>query len=111
MEKDLIGTFMKYWQFLSVIGGLVISLMYFVIDNINAHKIIANLSESNKILTEKVANLEGHKEGVDVAIKQFMNNPPGLLDYRISMLELRTFGQAYKKSNDAIEKNQLVAPK
>lgn len=90
----------KYWHIITLIGGLIISLMYFVIENKNANKTISDLSESNKILSEKISKLEGHKEGVDNAVKMFMQNPPGQLDYRIKQLENRVFGN---QNNNIVE--------
>lgn len=100
MEKDNIGVFMKYWQFLTTIGGLVVALIYFVIDNINSHKTIANLAESNKTLTEKVSKLEGHTEIVDNAVKLFMMNPPGVLSFRLDRVERRLFGEQFIMQNN-----------
>ena len=83
---------LKWWQIISLVGSLVITLIYFVIDNINAHKTIAQLSESNRILSEKVFKLEGRSEGVNKAIEIFMENPPGFQTFRIGRLEKKVFG-------------------
>ena len=82
----------KYWHVATLIGGLIISLIYCVIENKIANKTIAELSQSNKILSEKISKLEGHKEGVDNAVRMFMQNPPCQLDYRIKQLENKVFG-------------------
>jgi hypothetical protein len=82
----------KYWHVASIIFSLILSLVYFVIENKNAYKTIQQLAESNKILLEKVSKLEGHKEGVDNVVRMFMENPPGQLDYRLKQLENKVFG-------------------
>jgi len=82
-----------YWQVITIVLGLIVSLIYFVIENKQASETIERLSKTNEILTEKVNKLEGHNEGVDHAIQLFMENPPGLVEYRVSMLETKVFGQ------------------
>jgi hypothetical protein len=49
----------KYWHVTTIIFSLVVSLIYFVIENKVANKTILELSESNKILSEKISKLEG----------------------------------------------------
>jgi hypothetical protein len=82
----------KYWKVITIISSLVVSLMYFVIENKIANRTILELSKSNKILSEKISKLEGHKEGVDNVVRMFMENPPGQLDYRLKQLEYKVFG-------------------
>jgi hypothetical protein len=82
----------KYWQIGTIIVSLVVSLIYFVIENKVANKTILELAESNKILSEKISKLEGHKEGVDNVVRMFMEHPPGQLDYRLKQLENKVFG-------------------
>jgi hypothetical protein len=82
----------KYWHVGSIMFSLILSLVYFVVENKNANKTIQQLAESNKLLLEKVSKLEGHKEGVDNVVRMFMQNPPGQLDYRLKQLEYKVFG-------------------
>jgi len=82
----------EYWQVATIIITLVVSLTYFVIENKEANKTIQSLSETNKILTEKVYKLEGSAEGFNHAIKTFMEHPPGIIEYRVGALEKKVFG-------------------
>jgi hypothetical protein len=84
-------TLSKYWHVLTIIFSLIISLTYFIIENKIANKTILELSQSNKILSEKISKLEGHKEGVDNVVRMFMEHPPGQLDYRLKQLENKVF--------------------
>lgn len=84
----------EYWGYVSLLIGLIVALTYFVLENKQASETIKHLSETNKILTEKVQKLEGHTEGVDHAIQLFMENPPGLIKYRVEVLEKKVFGES-----------------
>ena len=81
-----------YWHIGTIILSLVVSLTYFVIENKQANETISNLSETNKVLTEKVNRLEGQVDGFNHAIKTFMEHPPGLVEYRVEQLEKKVFG-------------------
>jgi hypothetical protein len=81
-----------YWHIGSVIIALTVSLVYFVIENKEASKTIKELSDANKILSEKVYKLEGNSEGFNHAIKMFMEHPPGIIEYRVGILEKKVFG-------------------
>lgn len=96
----------EYWHFATIIIALVVSLTYFVIENKEASKTIQALSETNKILTEKVYKLEGTSEGFNHAIKMFMEHPPGIIEYRVGALEKKVFGYtettSQKDNSDAL---------
>lgn len=93
-------TIKKYWQIGSIIISLLVSLVYFVIENKVANRTILELSESNKILSEKISKLEGHKDGVDNVVRMFMEHPPGQLDYRLKLLENKVFGNNNSSFNE-----------
>ena len=96
------------WEYISIVLALVVALTYFVIENKQANKTIEELSNSNKSLTEKVQKLEGHTEGVDHAIQLFMENPPGLIKYRVEVLEKKVFGASTTSSTD--ETKEIAGP-
>lgn len=97
-----------YWQVATIILSLVISLTYFVIENKQANQTIQELSADNKILTEKVSKLEGHTEGFNHAIQTFMEHPPGLIEYRVDILEKQVFG--HTNAADTHDTNAVPSP-
>jgi hypothetical protein len=99
----------NYWQIGSIIISLVVALTYFVIENKEANNTIQELSVANKTLTEKVSKLEGHTDGFNHAIKMFMEHPPGLMEYRINILEKKVFG--YETPNTNIQRDSISPPR
>jgi hypothetical protein len=59
-------------------------LLYFVILLFN---IKTNAQSFTQQYNNEIPYISWHKEGVDNAVKMFMQNPPGQLDYRIKQLE------------------------
>jgi hypothetical protein len=91
----------QYWEYITLVLGLVVALTYFVLENKQANTTIQELSEANKVLTEKVQKLEGHTEGFDHAIQIFMEHPPGIIEYRVGMLETKVFGSTNQPNQPA----------
>jgi hypothetical protein len=98
----------EYWHVGSVMIALIASLTYFVIENKEATKTIKELSDANKVLSEKVYKLEGNSEGFNHAIKMFMEHPPGIIEYRVGALEKKVFGYTESAPTPTVE--EKIAP-
>lgn len=85
--SEVLGFFTKYWHFLTIIFGLIVSLTYHVVELQTAHKTINELVETNAKLVDQFKEL-------DVKVKEVYDfTPPRATQKRINDLEFRAFGR------------------
>lgn len=67
--------------------GLLITTVTFVIKDKNTQLEVEVLKKSNETLVKEVATLQGAMDGVNNAVKLFLDNSPALLNYKVTALE------------------------
>ena len=85
--KEFATDIKTFYAGIVVVVGLMASTITFVLKVQSSSAEIDSLSKSNKFLIEQVATLQGAMEGVNNAVKLFLDNSPALLNYKVEELK------------------------
>jgi predicted nuclease with TOPRIM domain len=95
----------EYWQISSIIGTILVFLIYYIIENRESIQEVEELTKSNKNLVDRVSRLEGEIEVLNNMISIFAENNPKM-NSRIEGLEKSMSGSDNK--NNKVELVRII---